>query len=81
MLGAVLSVELERRYGLASPQVPLAYTGITFVVSSLGRPWWLYATIRRMGWFASIENDTHMRVLLALFGAVLLIAGLAADGG
>lgn len=78
-VGAVLALAVEARYGVARAQVVAAYGGATFVLASLGRPWWLYATLRRMGWFRSIRGDTSMRLVLAVLGVALLAAGLGMD--
>lgn len=75
-VGVALSLGLESQ-GISHLAVIMVYGGVTFLVSTLGRPWWLYATIRRMGWFGSIHSDTAMRVVLVLLGTLLLLAGFA----
>jgi hypothetical protein len=52
--------------------------GALFVVAILGRPWWLYGTIRRTGWFALIQNERAMRLVLAVLGVSLASFGLLA---
>jgi hypothetical protein len=79
VLGVALPLGLDALYGISRTMVLLVYCGTTFLVTSLGRPWWLYATIRRMGWFSGIESDAAMRLVLALLGAALLLAGLFMD--
>jgi hypothetical protein len=34
-----------------------AIGGAQFLVAASGRPWWLYGTIRRAGWFRNITSD------------------------
>src|SRR6476469_268 len=49
-----------------------ALCGALFVVASFKRPWWWFYTMRRMGWFALIQNDRFMQVVLAALGIGLI---------
>jgi len=68
----------ERWYGLPAERSILVSCGGMFLLAATGRPWWLYATIRRLGWFAAITNDIAMRLLLAVIGVGLIAGGLLA---
>jgi cardiolipin synthase A/B len=48
------------------------------LIASSGRPWWLYATVRRLGWFSGVESDRSMRRILAVIGVVLVIIATVA---
>jgi hypothetical protein len=50
----------------------LAYCGGVFILAACETPWWLYATIRRLGGFATIESDVWMKRTLAVLGTALL---------
>jgi len=64
---------VERRYGLKSPFSMFGELGVVFLVASSGRPWWLYATVRRIGWFKAVGSDRSMQGILAVLGAFLVI--------
>jgi hypothetical protein len=70
-LSLILSLGLERTLGVPANQTIFLYCGVLFLVASLGRPWWLYESIRRLGWFAAIERDGPMRGLLAVLGIAM----------
>jgi hypothetical protein len=50
-----------------------AGAGAVFLLASSRRPWWLFATFRRVGWFTLIERDAAMRWLLGVIGAAFLL--------
>jgi hypothetical protein len=50
--------------------------GALFLVAIAGKPWWLYATIRRTGWFAMIQNERAMRLTLCVIGILLVFLGI-----
>ena len=76
MVGVGGAVVAERWYGLPSERGILLTCGGVFLLAAMGRPWWLYAAIRRLGWFAAITNDIAMRLLLAVIGAGLIAGAL-----
>jgi hypothetical protein len=47
-----------------------------FLLASVGWPWWLFATVRRTGWFAFIRDDRHIRIILCSIALVLLAIGV-----
>ena len=74
LLGALgVALWLRAAYGMDGEYAMLGAVGGVFVLSALGWPWWLYETIRRVGWFAAIENDRAMRILLVVLGGGLLV--------
>ncbi|HET7230212.1 MAG TPA: hypothetical protein VFJ16_09430 [Longimicrobium sp.] len=73
-----LALYLEHAYGIPGKRALLWSCGLEFLVASTGRPWWLYQTIRRVGWFSAIESDTAMRVFLGVIGLALILPGLFA---
>jgi hypothetical protein len=52
-------------------------TSAMFLFACVGRPWWLFATVRRTGWFALIADDRSVRIVLGSIAFVLLAVGLA----
>jgi len=70
---ASLALALENIFGISSEAGLLSGCGTMFLVAASGRPWWLYATIRRLGWFAAITSDKWMKTTLAVLGIVLLL--------
>ena len=78
VVGVGGAVVAERWYGLPSERGILLTCGGVFLLAAMGRPWWLYAAIRRLGWFAAITNDIAMRLLLAVIGAGLIAGALLA---
>ena len=67
---------IEQQYGFKRMPVILGELGVIYLIASSGRPWWLYATVRRLGWFRGVESDRAMRGILAVFGAVLVVIGV-----
>jgi hypothetical protein len=70
-----LAEYLEHRYGIKTDRSIMVNGGATFALAAIGRPWWLFATIRRLGWFAAIKSDAAMRAVLGVIGAGLVIGG------
>jgi hypothetical protein len=56
-----------------------ALCGLLFVVASSKRPWWWFYTMRRMGWFALIQNDRVMQFVLAALGIALIVFAFLAS--
>ena len=75
-VGIALALILERQYGINAFRSLLVYGGSFFLLGATGRPWWIFATLRRLGWFALIESDAAMQVVLGVLGAVLAAFGL-----
>jgi hypothetical protein len=51
---------------------------IIFLLAAARRPWWLFATIRRVGWFSLIEEDRAISVVLAVLGSGVALFGIFA---
>jgi hypothetical protein len=65
-------------FGIDWLRLSFITVGALFLVSIGGRPWWLYAPIRRTGWFALIRNERSMRAVLAVLGVLLIVIGVLA---
>jgi len=52
--------------------------GALFLFAIGERPWWLYASIRRTGWFALITDELAMRIVLGVIGLFIITLGLVA---
>lgn len=68
-----LAVWLEQTRGVDGERTMMGAAGALFLIASSDRPWWVYETIRRLGWFDTIESDRWMRRGLGLLGAVLVL--------
>jgi hypothetical protein len=75
VLGVATAVYLEHAYAINGVRSIALFAGIVFLLASTGRPWWLFGTLRRLGWFAAISSDGTIRVVLAAIGAVLALVG------
>ena len=76
IVAAGTAIYVERSYGINYERSVAVVGGGIFLIASLGRPWWLFSTLRRLGWFAAIASDRTMKVVLASIGALLLVLGL-----
>jgi hypothetical protein len=76
IVALALAIGLEALYGVSAYRTIVIFSGGMFLLASTGRPWWLYETIRRLRWFALIERDAVMRVILFLVGLFCGLAGL-----
>jgi len=72
------AIWLERSYGINGVRSIEGVGGILFILAALNKPWWLYYTFRRLGWFAAIESERAMRGVLAVLGAGLVLFALFA---
>jgi hypothetical protein len=72
-----LALALEALAGIPGRRTGLVFCGAVFLLAATGRPWWLYTTVRRVRWFALIESDRAMRILLAVVGSAVILAGIA----
>ena len=80
-----LAFYLEIGLGLVRGSGAMLTSGLLFLIAATGRPWWLYGTIRRLGWFAAISRDRWMKLLLGALGSVFiagsaLVSGITSDG-
>jgi hypothetical protein len=77
LVGCIVSaVVLKARAGVPAERTILAVCGAVFLVAACGRPWWLYATVRRVRWFALIRSDRAMRAILVTLGVALVAAAV-----
>ncbi len=72
------AIALEHLYGIKGERTILVLGGAFFLLGAWGRPWWIYASVRRMGWFAAIDSDAAMRTILTVLGGLLAAAGIFA---
>ena len=56
-----------------------ALCGVLFLIASSKRPWWWFYSMRRMGWFALIQNDRVMQCVLAALGIGLILFAVLAS--
>lgn len=73
LFGALLGAYLFRVPAL---RVMFVIVGAQFLLAASGRPWWLHATMRRVGWFSQIKSDATIRRLFSAIGAAAVSAGL-----
>jgi hypothetical protein len=67
------AIWLENRYRIDGARSIIGLSGILFVLASLKEPWWLFFTFRRLGWFAAIENERAMQLVLGCLGLGMVI--------
>jgi hypothetical protein len=67
------AIWLESRYRIEGTRSIVGLSGILFLLAALKEPWWLFFTFRRLGWFAAIENETAMRLVLASLGLGMVV--------
>ena len=67
------AIWLESRYRIEGTRSIFGLGGILFLLAALKQPWWLFFTFRRLGWFAAIENERMMRVVLAFLGLGMVV--------
>lgn len=75
VVSVVSALVLKSKAGIPGERTILVVCGAVFLVAASGRPWWLYATVRRVHWFALIRSDRAMRVVLATLGTAVILAG------
>jgi hypothetical protein len=78
VLGVSGAFLLERFAGIEAKRGTLLVCGPIFVLASTARPWWLFATIRSLGWFGAIRSDKAMRMVLLFLGLILVAFGISA---
>ena len=54
------------------PGVAIGECGVLFLVAASGRPASIYMIVRNMDWFAAIQDDRVMRLVLLVLGLFLL---------
>ncbi len=57
---------------LDGPGVIIGECGVLFLLAAAGRPASLFAIVRNMDWFAAIEDDRVMKIILLVLGLALL---------
>ena len=73
---AFAAIWLENHYRIEGTRSIFGLGGVLFLLAALKEPWWLYFTFRRLGWFAAIENDRVMRLVLACLGLGMLLLAI-----
>ena len=76
VINILLSLGLHWILGVGLVRAASWLTAAMFLLASVGWPWWLFATLRRTGWFAFIKDDRHMRIILCSIALVLLAIGV-----
>jgi hypothetical protein len=66
----LISALAERLFGVDALRVGGALFGVMFLLAAGGRPRLLYKVVRSTGWFALIDPDWLMRVVLVFAAAV-----------
>jgi hypothetical protein len=67
-----LAVAGEVWLHLDGPGVVFGACGVLFLVAASGRPASVYMIVRNMDWFAAIQDDRVMKVVLLCLGLALL---------
>jgi hypothetical protein len=78
MMGVLLSVLVERLTGVDGLRVGGAYCGTAFFAGFLRKPRLWFMVLRSTGWFALIESELVIRLIM-LVGSVVCF-GLAVQG-
>lgn len=73
-----LSLVLNLIMGVDPIRAASWLTSAMFLFASVGRPWWLFASVRRTGWFALVTDDRLVRIILCSIAVILLAFGLFA---
>lgn len=73
------AIWLKRSYGIDGKRSIEGIGGFLFILAAFNKPWWLYYTFRRLGWFAAIESERAMRIVLGVLGAGLALLALFAS--
>lgn len=73
--GIGLALALETSLSVDPRRTTVLFSGALFALAATRRPWWLYDTVRRLGWFRDIQSDRAMQALLAVVGIGFLAAG------
>ena len=70
-------VILYALFGVEPMRVILVSMGAAFLLAAWGRPWWLSATLRTVGWYAALPNTllTYFFVILGLLAIGLGLSG------
>jgi hypothetical protein len=78
IIGSVLAVgfALNALAGINLARSVFFQLALVFLLASTGKPWWLYGTIRRTGWFALIRDERSLRAILWLLAVILMVLAL-----
>lgn len=76
-IAIVSAIAFDAWFGIEPLRTGLGIGALGYLLAATGRPWWLYYTLRRIRWFAFINTDRHMRILLVVLGLALAIAAIA----
>jgi hypothetical protein len=69
-----LAFTLEYLAGIPPERTIFLSIGSVFCVAGTRRPWWLFDSIRCVGWFAAIPSDRVMQFLLFVLGGLTMIS-------
>lgn len=74
VIGAVFAALLAA--GLPPVRAGGFAVGPVFLLVAIRRPWWLFATVRRVGWFASLKDGRPIQWLFGLIGVAAIVVAL-----
>jgi hypothetical protein len=66
----------EHYLHVGSTRLIFGLCGLLFLVAAGGWPAWVYQVVRRVRWFARIESDQTMRLVLVGLGSALILTAL-----
>ena len=71
-----VTVLINRCFGVPAEPAYLGAWGALYVVASTGRPWSLFATVRKTAALGLVPSDRYARLILASVGLLLIGAAL-----
>ena len=54
--------------------------GPVFLLIAIRRPWWLFASVRRVGWFAFLKDGRPIQWLFGVIGVAAVVVGFFGRG-
>lgn len=76
LVGTVsLGLVAEAQWGVNGEGAISVLAGLVFLVAATGHPWWLFRTIKNLGWF-SFFSARVMQAILAVLGGTLVLFGI-----